>query len=237
MYLVFYKMNTRNLFYVTLVISVVVQLLTGIIEMGAAFYVNVPRENYIIKQLLYLELLVQAIEGLFYIWLVYNFDSVANVTPKRYIDWTITTPTMLTTLIFYLIYLRYKNDKLDTTKLEFYNLVNDNADALSKVLLLNWSMLFFGYLGEMKVLSTVSGVLLGFVPFLMYYYTIYERYAIKSGDQGLKLFWYFFFFWSLYGVVALLPYNLKNSLYNILDLFAKNFFGLFLSYIILLKKY
>jgi hypothetical protein len=199
--------------------------------------VGVPSKYHIIKQLLYLELLVQAIEGLFYIWLVYNFDSVANVTPKRYIDWTITTPTMLTTLIIYLIYLRYKNDKLDTTKLEFFNLVNDNSSALSKILFLNWSMLFFGYLGEMKILSTVSGVLLGFVPFLMYYYMIYEKYAVKSGEQGVKLFWYFFFFWSLYGVVALLPYNLKNSLYNILDLFAKNFFGLFLSYIILLKKY
>jgi len=230
-------MNTRKLFYATLVISVVVQFLTGIIEMGAAFYVDVPRENYIIKQLLYLELVVQAIEGLFYIWLVYNFDSVANVTPKRYIDWTITTPTMLTTLIFYLIYLRYKNDKLDTTKLDFFTLANDNSSALSKILLLNWSMLFFGYLGEMKILSTLSGVLLGFVPFLLYYYAIYEKYAVKSGEQGVKLFWYFFFFWSLYGVVALLPYNLKNSLYNILDLFAKNFFGLFLSYIILLKKY
>ena len=230
-------MNTRKLFYITLVISVVVQFLTGIIEMGAAFYVDVPRENYIIKQLLYLELVVQAIEGLFYIWLVYNFDSVANVTPKRYIDWTITTPTMLTTLIFYLIYLRYKNNKLDTTKLDFFTLANDNAHVLSKILLLNWSMLFFGYLGEMKILSTLSGVLLGFVPFLMYYYAIYEKYAVKSGEQGVKLFWYFFFFWSLYGVVALLPYNLKNSLYNILDLFAKNFFGLFLSYIILLKKY
>ena len=230
-------MNTRKLFYATLVISVVVQFLTGIIEMGAAFYVDVPRENYIIKQLLYLELVVQAIEGLFYIWLVYNFDSVANVTPKRYIDWTITTPTMLTTLIFYLIYLRYKNDKIDTTKLDFFTLANDNSSALSKILLLNWSMLFFGYLGEMKILSTLSGVLLGFVPFLMYYYAIYEKYAVKSGDQGLKLFWYFFFFWSLYGVVALLPYNLKNALYNILDLFAKNFFGLFLSYILLLKKY
>ena len=230
-------MNTRKLFYITLVISVVVQFLTGIIEMGAAFYVDVPRENYIIKQLLYLELVVQAIEGLFYIWLVYNFDSVANVTPKRYIDWTITTPTMLTTLIFYLIYLRHKNDKLDTTKLDFFTLANDNSSALSKILLLNWSMLFFGYLGEMKILSTLSGVLLGFVPFLMYYYAIYEKYAVKSGEQGVKLFWYFFFFWSLYGVVAFLPYNLKNSLYNILDLFAKNFFGLFLSYIILLKKY
>jgi hypothetical protein len=230
-------MNTRKLFYATLVISVVVQLLTGIIEMGAAFYVGVPRENYIIKQLLYLELVVQAIEGLFYIWLVYNFDSVSNVTHKRYIDWTITTPTMLTTLIFYLIYLRYKNDKLDTTKLDFFTLANNNAHVMSKILLLNWSMLFFGYLGEMKILSTLSGVLLGFVPFLMYYYAIYEKYAVKSGEQGLKLFWYFFFFWSLYGVVALLPYNLKNALYNILDLFAKNFFGLFLSYTILLKKY
>ena len=230
-------MNTRKLFYVTLVISVVVQFVTGIIEMGAAFYVDVPRENYIIKQLLKLELLVQAIEGLFYVWLVYNFSNVANVTPKRYIDWTITTPTMLTTLIFYLIYLRYKNDKLDTTKLDFFTLANDNSSALSKILLLNWSMLFFGYLGEMKILSTLSGVLLGFVPFLMYYYAIYEKYAVKSGEQGVKLFWYFFFFWSLYGVVAFLPYNLKNSLYNILDLFAKNFFGLFLSYTILLKKY
>lgn len=230
-------MNTRNLFYITLVISVVVQFITGIIEGWAGLVVDVPSKYHIIKQLLYLELLVQAIEGLFYIWLVYNFDSVANVTPKRYIDWSITTPTMLTTLIIYLIYLRYKNDNLDTANLEFFNLVNDNSSALSKILFLNWSMLFFGYLGEMKILSTVSGVLLGFVPFLMYYYAIYEKYAVKSGEQGVKIFWYFFFFWSLYGVVALLPYNLKNSLYNILDLFAKNFFGLFLSYIILLKKY
>ena len=219
-------MNTRKLFYVTLVISVVVQFITGIIEMGAAFYVNVPRENYIIKQLLYLELLVQAIEGLFYIWLVYNFDSVANVTPKRYIDWTITTPTMLTTLIFYLIYLRYKNDKLETTNLEFFNLVNDNSSALSKILLLNWSMLFFGYLGEMKILSTLSGVLLGFVPFLMYYYAIYEKYAVKSGEQGVKMFWYFFFFWSLYGVVYMFDTQLKNALTNILDLISKCFVGL-----------
>ena len=51
------------------------------------------------------------------------------------------------------------------------------------------------------------------------------------------LFWYFFFFWSLYGVVAVLPYYVKNSFYNILDLFAKNFFGIFLSYIIFSGNY
>jgi len=230
-------MNYRNLFYITLVTSVVVQVITGVIEGWAVFFTRVPSQYNIIKQLLQLELFVQVVEGLFYIWLVYNFSSVVNVTPKRYIDWSITTPTMLITLIFYLIYLRYKNENTDTTKLQFYNLVNDNAHTLSKIMFLNWSMLFFGYLGEVKILSTVSGVLLGFVPFLMYYYMIYEKYAVNSGPTGTKLFWYFFFFWSLYGVVALLPYFLKNSLYNILDLFAKNFFGLFLSYIILFKKY
>ena len=100
-------MNTRKLFYITLVISVVVQFITGIIEGWAGLFVGVPSQYYIIKQLLYLELLVQAIEGLFYIWLVYNFDSVANVTPKRYIDWTITTPTMLITLIIYYFFLYF----------------------------------------------------------------------------------------------------------------------------------
>lgn len=37
--------------------------------------------------------------------------------------------------------------------------------------------------------------------------------------------------------VAILPYYLKNALYNILDLFAKNFFGIFLSYILVFKKF
>jgi hypothetical protein len=97
-------------------------------------------------------------------------------------------------------------------------------------------MLIFGYLGEVNIIDTLSGVLLGFVPFLIYYYIIYVKYARESKD-GWKLFWYFFTFWSLYGVVALLPYYIKNALYNILDLFAKNFFGLFLSYIILTGDY
>jgi len=34
-----------------------------------------------------------------------------------------------------------------------------------------------------------------------------------------------------------LPYNIKNTCYNILDLFSKNFFGLFLTYLILTNKY
>ena len=219
-------MNTKSFFYSTLIASVIVQVITGIIEIATGIFASVSPEFNIIKQLLFLEIAVQAIEGLFYVWLLYNFTSVTNVTPKRYIDWTITTPTMLVTLIFYLIFLERREKKQDTTGLNFFDLVVENGQTIWNVFILNWAMLFFGYLGEMNILSTLTGVLLGFIPFLLYYYIIYQKYAAGSSSTGIKIFWYFFIFWSLYGIVALLPYYLKNGLYNILDLFAKNFFGI-----------
>ena len=227
-------MDTKYLFYITLIISIIVQIVTGIVEIGA-FFVKVPTIYSLIRQLLILELVVQFFEGTFYVWLAYNFTKVLNVTPKRYIDWFVTTPTMLITLILYLIYLN-KKTKDETNKLDFFTLLKDNSDIIIPVVLLNWLMLLFGYLGEMKIIPVLLGVFLGFIPFLIYYYMIYVNYVTKN-TTGYLMFWYFFFFWSLYGVMAVLPYYIKNSFYNILDLFAKNFFGLFLSYIIYFEKY
>ena len=227
-------MDTKYLFYITLVISIIVQIITGIIEIGA-FFVKVPTIYSLIRQLLILELVVQIIEGSFYLWLVYNFNNVLNVTPKRYLDWGITTPTMLITLIVYLIYLTKKEEN-KTNELDFFTVLKDNSNIIIPVVLLNWLMLLFGYLGEMKAIPVLLGVFLGFIPFLLYYYLIYVNYVTQN-SSGYLLFWYFFFFWSLYGFVAVLPYYVKNSLYNILDLFAKNFFGIFLSYIIFTGNY
>ena len=64
---------------------------------------------------------------------------------------------------------------------------------------------------------------------------IYKNY-VEMGNVGIKIFTYFVFFWSIYGIVALLPYEIKNMCYNILDLFSKNFFGLFLTYLIIKHK-
>ena len=221
--------------YSSLLLSIITQVVTGVIDVTALF-MNVPSAFFIIKQLLILEVIVQVIEGSFYVYWFKNFKTISNITPKRYLDWAITTPTMLITLMFYLIFLERREKKEDTTGLNFVDLAIENGNTISNVFILNWAMLFFGYLGEMNILSTLTGVLLGFIPFLLYYYIIYQKYAVGS-STGIKIFWYFFIFWSIYGIVALLPYYLKNGLYNILDLFAKNFFGLFLSYIILLKKY
>jgi hypothetical protein len=224
----------KNIFYNSLIFSIVIQALTGLIEF-IALLVKIPYEFNLLKQLLVLEFIVQIIEGTFYVWLFYNFNNVTNATPNRYFDWAITTPTMLIQLIFYLIYLHNKNNGT-TEQLDFFKLFDENLITIIQVLLLNWLMLLFGYLGEINVIPMLLGTILGFIPFLIYYYIIYINYATLS-ETGWKIFLYFFFFWSLYGVVSAMPYYIKNTIYNILDLFAKNFFGIFLSYLIFSQQY
>jgi len=227
-------MNIKNLFGYTLLLSIYIQVITFIL----GFFVSLQKipSNYIlIKELLYLELFVQIIEGVFYIWLAYNFKNIINITPKRYFDWIITTPTMLVTLISYLLFLQAKVTH-QTHNLTLVSIFKNNYQTLIPILCLNWLMLLFGYLGEIKVLSLFYSVILGFIPFLIYYFMIYKNYVVHN-STGFKIFIYFFFFWSLYGFAALLPYYTKNILYNILDLFAKNFFGIFLVYIIYTNNY
>ena len=215
--------------YTSLIISIITQFITSIIEIIALF-IKVPSKFLFLKQMLLLEVIVQFIEGSFYLYWFYNFNNILNITPKRYLDWAITTPTMLLTLVFYLIFLKYKENNI-TYKLNFFELFNQEFYTLIIIFLLNGLMLLFGYLGEINVIPVLLGVLLGFIPFFIYYYIIYTKYATLSND-GLNIFYYFLIVWSLYGIVAVLPYKIKNMCYNILDLFSKNFFGIFLSYLL-----
>ena len=220
--------------YTSLILSIIIQIFTGIIEIFSLF-IKVPSKFLFLKQMLLLEVVVQFIEGLFYIYWLCNFNNILNITPKRYFDWILTTPTMLVTLIFYLIFLKYK-DENKSHELHFFELFNTEFYNIIIILLLNWLMLLFGYLGEINFIPVLLGVFLGFIPFIIYYYIIYKKYAILTSD-GLKIFFYFFIVWSLYGIVAVLPYKIKNIFYNILDLFSKNFFGIFLSYSLFTNKY
>ena len=228
---------SSSLLHSSLLFSIAVQVLTGIIEL-AAFFVRTAPGMALIKQLLGLELAVQAIEGAFYVWLYKNIATVKNITPKRYADWALTTPTMLITLVAYIIYLNAGTKAVAGTTQESLSLVQslrENAAPIAQIVGLNWLMLLFGYLGEVNVIPLVAGVALGFLPFIAYFYIIYERFIRTTGEvnpTSVNIYVYFLVFWSLYGVVAVLPYTIKNTIYNIIDLFSKNFFGLFLSYLI-----
>jgi len=211
--------------------SLIAQLITGIVDVVA---LQVENKDLVLKQLLSLELAVQIIELVFYIWLVYHFppNTKEEVTKYRYYDWALSTNIMLFTLIVYIIHLRYP----DKTITEIYT---ENKKNIQSVLMLNTSMLIIGYMGEVKKLSINQSVYIGFIPFIIYYGIIYKSYVkndllpVVSDEKKREinlLFWYFFIVWSMYGVSAMFPYTEKNISYNVLDIFSKNFFGLFLSW-------
>lgn len=129
----------------------------------------------------------------------------------------------------------HKTSKPSNSFTVLYESFENNKETIIPIVILNAIMLLFGYLGEINKMNNYLAVFLGFLPFFAMFYIIYENYA-KFTQNGETLFWYFSVVWSLYGVAALMPFVWKNISYNILDIFAKNFFGIFLAYIAIIYK-
>jgi bacteriorhodopsin len=215
--------------YISGVISLIIQFLVGIIDYKALKLKISPKDEFL-KDLINVELFVQGIEFIFYIWLFLYFNQSQNITPFRYLDWAITTPLMLITLS---AYLDHDGSKLTRLTDFLYN----NTSSLVKIVFLNALMLFFGLIGEFGYLSAYTSTALGFIPFSLNFNYIKNTFLPSSEDKFKNaVFYWFVFFWSLYGVFALTSYTIKNTGYNILDIFAKNFFGLFLAYVIWSKS-
>jgi bacteriorhodopsin len=211
-------------------VSLGVQFLTGVYSIKGLTY-DLDKKDQILQSALKLETCVQLIEFIFYLYLVYNISINTlpnNITSIRYFDWFITTPTMLISTI---IYLKYKEEILLGKSLDFFELLKSEKYNIIKILIGNWLMLLFGYLGEINVIDIKYTTPIGFIFFAYVFKLLYSNYAVKSTD-GLKLYWPMFIFWSLYGVAAVLDFENKNTSYNILDIFAKNFFGMFLYWLI-----
>ena len=214
--------------YLSGLISLIIQFIVGIIDY-LAINLKVDSKDEILKDLLKLEVVVQIIEFIFYVWLIFYFNSL-NITPFRYLDWAITTPLMLITLSAFL-----KHDGSTTDRLSDF--LTKHKDSVVKIVVLNSAMLLCGLLGEFGYLSVYTAAALGFIPFVLNFKYIKDTFLPTSEDTFKNvMFYWFVFFWSLYGVFALTSYTIKNAGYNILDIFAKNFFGLFLAYIIWSKS-
>lgn len=205
--------------------SVIVQFIIGAMDIWG-LNINIPKDKKLFKDLLKLELGVQSIEFIFYIWMIFNLSKVSNITPYRYYDWLLTTPTMLVTLTAYLDTKKYSGLK---------EYIKQNYKLLLPVFIGNLGMLLFGLMGELNIMNYMVAIVLGWIPFIYYYKYIYDQF-IKDNKETTSdrknLYWFFLIVWSLYGVAAFLPYIQKNTMYNILDLFSKNLLGLILVYII-----
>ena len=216
--------------YISGIFSLIVQFVVGIVDYIALNIEISPKDEFF-KDLLRVELFVQGIEFIFYVWLIYYFNKIShNITPFRYLDWSISTPLMLITLSAFLNH----NKNTSTRLIDF---LSNNKRSIVIIVLLNASMLLCGLISELGYVSPYISTALGFIPFILNFKYIKDTFLPSSEDKFKNgIFYWFVFFWSLYGVFAIMTYKIKNTGYNILDIFAKNVFGLFLSYIIWSKS-
>ncbi len=186
-------------------------------------------KDVILQTVLWIETFVQVVELAFYTWYSYHFQTVAESTFYRYHDWVITTPLMLlSTMIYY----EYKNKPEEEVTLESF--VQEHWQTVAVVFGFNLVMLVFGYLYEVKTIDLMTSQILGFIGFSGSFYVIWDKFASKN-PENYWLYGFMFVVWALYGVAAMFTTLWKNVSYNILDVIAKNFYGVFLSILIYQK--
>lgn len=207
----------------TAYISIIVQIITALIGFyGISF--QLTEKHIILRELLIMETVVQVIELIYYAWLTTNFTTLKyDVTFTRYFDWVLSTPIMLVSTV---LYMKYRNTS-DSENNRLIPLFMENSSSIWNILSANWGMLLFGFLGERNILSRMTAFWGGTIIFLWSFYLIYTNF-VGTDTVNSMLFWFMFIFWGMYGVAFCFSYATKNSIYNILDIFSKNFYGLFL---------
>jgi hypothetical protein len=220
--------------YTSAIYSITLQIIIGIISIFGLF-IKMKSEDLILNELLLLETIVQFVEFTFYIWLIYNFSKINfNVTLVRYIDWFITTPTMLFTIIAFMIYRNNMSDNSNTKKyrVTLDDIISENSLNLLYVFIANAFMLILGFLGEYNAINRILAFLTSSLFLFVSFYIIYKNYVLDDKLNKI-VFWFNFIIWSGYGIAYLYPITTKNIAYNILDIFSKNINGLLLTIYIL----
>jgi len=242
----------KKLLGFTIKASIVVQIITGLITLGAVFFTLKP-QDMILHDIVLMETVVQFVELAFYVLISYYLVniSVSGVTPLRYFDWVFTTPTMLLSTIMFFDYVNNKSEGLKENRPEekrpeekrpkeqghkekpqrFAGFVKENKETIIQIFVFNFFMLAFGYLGEIGKMNLYLANVIGFAYFGMTFYIMWDKFVREStAIINHQLFYFMFVVWGLYGVAALMPPLMKNIGYNFLDIVAKNFYGLFIFY-------
>jgi hypothetical protein len=207
--------------------SLAVQFVFTGVTAGALF-LTVPDEYEILRSIAILETVSQIIEFVWYALVVFRFRNIKTWT--RYLDWYISTPTMLISTVAFFIMIRQQREDASADR---YGRLSDvvsqsNLGWTVAILVINQAMLTCGLLVERSILNPTIGLPAGFMLFIAEFFIIFGVYAIYARLLGLALFMFVFIVWGLYGIAATFPNDPKNVAYNILDILSKNFYGAFI---------
>jgi len=178
-----------------------------------------------IRHILWVEALITGFAS--YIYSLYS-DTITknNLTHKttygwgsvdvlRYIDWSITTPLMLISLMLVL--------SMNTG-------IALNGFKVLGIVLLDWIMLYLGYLGETGLIGKQPADFFGFIPLLLIFWIIYCTF-VKNKNIRMNniIFFVYLLIWCCYGILYLFNQKTMNTVFNILDCIAKAFVTIGLS--------
>jgi len=201
-------------------LSLALQLLTGIVTLvGFAVPVSAHASRVDdIYLILGIETASQVIEFLYYLVALFWFKGAIS-TWTRYIDWFVSTPAMLLSTAMFFVH------RADGDVVQVLDPVA--SPFMYVALAFNALMLSFGLASELSAVPRFAGLLLGAAAFTASF-SFLARYVNDDDVLSEALFYCIFGVWYLYGVAAALPYEPKNVMYNLLDVVAKNFYGVFL---------
>ena len=215
----FFNINNLNL-YNSFRVTFFILFLTLIITIVNIFIIKEKKA----RNILISEIIVLSIASYCYIIFIKIIEKYKNnkiipnnilydIIKYRYIDWILTTPLLLLSLILFLNYLN--NDKFEVKKYLI-------------IITLNFCMLFAGYIGEINYINKYISLIIGFIFYLMLISYIWYNY-IKDVSLEKYVFFIFSIIWALYGFSFLLNIKKKNIFYNSLDTVSKGFFALFIN--------
>lgn len=168
----------------------------------------------LVRHIMNIETAVSLVAGIVYGYLVEEVRKpgadLSKITHIRYLDWSITTPLiLLSILLFY-------NGEAAVDYKTFLGIAGLNA-----------GMLYSGYLGETGSINKMTGGVAGFVFFGVMLALFYN--CCVPGSKPQFVFWIFALLWTLYGVAYYIEdVETKNICYNLLDITSKALFGVVL---------
>jgi len=189
------------------------------------FYVIVNKKegNDNIEKIQFLESSILFIAFLSYA-VIYNIKDVGRSQKWRYLDWILTTPLLLGT--FYLLAVEKGYEK-----------------SILPAIFANTLMILFGYWAEYPETSPIYGkygnneiknifFFLSFISLAFVFYYVYEwdNHLKNNGIQTEFLPYFFYIGWTLYGIIFLVKdENIRQPAFDLLDLFAKPVYSIYLT--------
>jgi bacteriorhodopsin len=189
--------------FVALIISVILNVIESI-------RTTLPH----VRHILTLEACVAIIAAYFYSIFMNKTESFGpinwpDITKYRYLDWAFTTPLMLLGICLFLSY----HSKTTVGIFTYLGIV-----------LLDYFMLYFGYLGETRQMEKTTANIVGFLGYIGIFSLLFNY--VKKSKINYFIFTVYTIIWAMYGFVYFLDNDNKNLITNLLDLFSKAIIGI-----------